>query len=208
MNKDEYITLWLTFKLRGRIEAQLKALASGFYSRIPVTEIQNFTVDELGLLIFGVPGITFSVFSDNSDSSSDYVAPETAGHSVIKMVFQAVSGWNSDDPAQLLLVATRGACTDVVQQIAASKTRSVLGHGAGNSDLISEIDRDINMKFGIARRFPRVYQDEIVCFSTKVKITRYILNDNSAGRRNNAILTMANFGTVRAGNLPRTAAGF
>jgi hypothetical protein len=54
-NKGEYVALARRYKLHGRIEAQLNALTKGFHSLIPVSEIQSFSVDELDLLICGIP---------------------------------------------------------------------------------------------------------------------------------------------------------
>lgn len=101
-NKEEYVALMVEHRLRNQISDQIEAFRSGFYSLIPVEQIQQFSPSELDLLICGIPEIDVEDFRLNCE----FIRPYHAGHPVVKYFFESISQWEKKDLAQLLLFMT------------------------------------------------------------------------------------------------------
>ena len=101
-NKEEYVRLMIQHRLVSSISKQTAAFVDGFYSVIPLEEIQMFKPDELNLLICGIPEIDVEDFKKYCRISRPY----NPQHKTIKMFFNVISKWSMDDLALLLMFIT------------------------------------------------------------------------------------------------------
>ena len=101
-NKAEYVYLRTNYALKGPIEQQVNAFCDGFYSLIDYDDIKIFSPKELDLLICGVPEINVKDFIENT--SIEY--PYDKNSPVIKFFFEAISKWENEKLAKLLLFMT------------------------------------------------------------------------------------------------------
>jgi E3 ubiquitin-protein ligase NEDD4 len=101
-NRQEYVDSYVEFRLQFQIKGQLEALAKGFHSLIRPSQLQNFTVSELDLLICGLPDIHAELFP----KMCCYQFPYTENHPVIQLFFAVISEWSTDCLAKLLYFIT------------------------------------------------------------------------------------------------------
>ena len=101
-NKEEFVNLMVEHRLKGSITSQVRAFCNGFNELIPLEEIRRFSPNELDLLICGVPEIDVKDLQKNTE----YQKPYSANHPVIKFFFQAISKWDNENLAKLLLFIT------------------------------------------------------------------------------------------------------
>lgn len=101
-NKTEYVYLRTNYALKEPIEQQVNAFCEGFYSLIDYDDIKIFSPKELDLLICGVPEINVKDFIENT--SIEY--PYDNNSPVIKFFFEAISKWENEKLAKLLLFMT------------------------------------------------------------------------------------------------------
>jgi E3 ubiquitin-protein ligase HUWE1 len=101
-NKEDYVELMVSYRLRKEIEKQLEHFRDGFYSVIPANELKIFKPNELDLLICGVPEIDVNDLEQNCQFLGLY----NAGHPVIQRFFNVVKQFSSEELAKLLLFMT------------------------------------------------------------------------------------------------------
>ena len=101
-NKNEYVSLYINYRLRKSIINQVTAFCEGFNWLIPHDEIKCFSQSELDLLICGIPKIDLNDMKNNMEFDHPY----NANHRVIKMFFNVLSKWSYDNLAKLLLFIT------------------------------------------------------------------------------------------------------
>lgn len=101
-NKKEYVELHSKFILRDQIHQQLDAFMDGFNSIIDSKSIRIFNVNELDLVLCGIPIIDVEDFKANTTFGEPY----TADSPVIKMFFNVISKWKNEDLAKLLMFMT------------------------------------------------------------------------------------------------------
>lgn len=101
-NKNEFIHLRTNFALKGPIEQQVNAFCEGFDSLIDHDDIRLFTPNELNLLICGIPEIDVDDFKRNTT----FEEPYNIDTPVVKFFFSAISKWDNEKLAKLLLFMT------------------------------------------------------------------------------------------------------
>lgn len=101
-NKEEYVKLYVNYRLRKSIINQVNAFCEGFNWLIPHKEIKYFSQSELDLLICGIPEIDINDLKQNTI----FCYPYKIDHPVIIMFFNVISKWKHDDLAKLLLFFT------------------------------------------------------------------------------------------------------
>ncbi|OHT10043.1 hypothetical protein TRFO_20849 [Tritrichomonas foetus] len=101
-NKDEFVSLMVDHRLKGAISSQVRAFCEGFNTLIPPEEIRRFSPNELDLLICGIPEIDVA----DLQKYTELQRPYTADHPVIKFFFDAISKWDNENLAKLLLFIT------------------------------------------------------------------------------------------------------
>jgi hypothetical protein len=121
--KPEFVALSVKYILHDQIEEQLKALAKGFYSLIPASEIRNFSVDELDFLICGTSKIDPSAI----EPLCDCVAPYSPEHPVIRMFFDEIRHWEQADLERLLRFTTGCPRIPVGRRSSPTPTRITIG---------------------------------------------------------------------------------
>lgn len=101
-NKVEYVNLRANYAIKGPIEQQVSAFCNGFYSLIDYDDIKMFTPKELDLLICGIPEINPRDFIEHTRIDHPY----NSDSPVIKYFFDAISKWENEKLAKLLLFMT------------------------------------------------------------------------------------------------------
>ena len=101
-NKNEYVNLYINYKLRKSISQQVDAFIEGFNFLVPHDEIKMFTQSELHLIICGVPNIDINDMRANTK----FLQPYHNDHPVIKMFFNVLSKWNPKNLGKFLLFLT------------------------------------------------------------------------------------------------------
>lgn len=101
-NKKEYIQLMINHHMVKSISKQTEAFVEGFYSVIPLADIQIFRPDELDLLICGIPEIDLEDFKRHLQ----FHRPYNISHKTIVLFFNVISKWKMEDLAKLLLFIT------------------------------------------------------------------------------------------------------
>ncbi|CAD2222144.1 C1 domain/Zinc finger, ZZ type/HECT-domain (ubiquitin-transferase), putative [Angomonas deanei] len=100
-NKLQYIRLLCEFHMTKRISPQLLHLLKGFYTVIPFEEIQNFSAQELELVICGVPDIN----TDDLRANTLYEG-YSASSPQVRWFWEVVQTMTAEDKANLLQFAT------------------------------------------------------------------------------------------------------
>ncbi|KAJ1979372.1 hypothetical protein H4R34_002850 [Dimargaris verticillata] len=100
-NKHEYVDLVTNWKIRGRIEDQLKAFLDGFHQLIPRDLIVVFDERELELLVGGIAEIDL----DDWKKYTDYRG-YTESDQVVQWFWKCVEQWDSETKARMLQFAT------------------------------------------------------------------------------------------------------
>jgi hypothetical protein len=160
-NKEEYVKLYVDFRLKEAAKEQLRAFCDGFSSLIPLKELRIFTASEIDLLICGTPEIDIADFEEHCEIESPY----TKDHPTVKLFFKAISQWSSEWKAKLLFFMTGSSQVPVngFRALAAmgnplkiarfpGKTALPVAHTCHNQlDLPEYTDIDeLNSKFGLA----------------------------------------------------------
>ncbi|KAK8880354.1 hypothetical protein M9Y10_003021 [Tritrichomonas musculus] len=101
-NKDQYFNLMTDLLLSKSIKEQTNAFCEGFYSLVPLQEIQSITEEELKHLIYGSSRIDIEILKKRITIKPPY----TAETPVIKYFFNAISHWNNQDLQKLLMFVT------------------------------------------------------------------------------------------------------
>lgn len=101
-NKEEYVSLIVKHKLQDQIKDQVKGILDGFYTLIPLEEIQMFTPDEFDLVLCGVPQIDV----DDMRANTNFDHPYNGSHPFVTKFFNVISKWSMEDLAKLLLFVT------------------------------------------------------------------------------------------------------
>ncbi|KAK8843764.1 hypothetical protein M9Y10_024834 [Tritrichomonas musculus] len=101
-NKKEYVNLYVDYRLRKSMINQIEAFCEGFNWLIPINEINNFTPNELDLIICGNKKIDINDLRENTY----FTFPYTADHPVIKMFFNVLSRWDSENLSKFLMFLT------------------------------------------------------------------------------------------------------
>lgn len=101
-NKEEYVNLVYKHYLHDVFKDQIKAFCDGFDYLIPHEMIKIFTSSELDLIICGTPIIDVEDFRRNIKFKGGY----SNDSPTIKHFFSAISKWNQNDLAKLLLFFT------------------------------------------------------------------------------------------------------
>jgi E3 ubiquitin-protein ligase HUWE1 len=104
-NLEEYIQLFLDYKLGGEYSVQLNAFLEGFHDLIPKEEITLFRPEELGVLISGVPEIDPDEFANHVVYSGGY----SRDHPVIKLFFEVFREFTHEERGMILGFVT-GSC--------------------------------------------------------------------------------------------------
>lgn len=101
LNKQEYISLYVQWRVNKSIEQQLSSLRSGVYEFVPYHLLSSFNEVELELLISGVSEIDLNDWRRHTDyrncSSEDQV---------VLWFWQCLSSWDDRKKAKLLQFAT------------------------------------------------------------------------------------------------------
>lgn len=101
-NKQEFVKLVTNYYLIKSIKEQIKSFREGFESLIHQDEINNITPKDLDLLICGIIQIDL----DNLKQNTIIIKPYTSDSPVIKYFFDAISKWDGEDLAKLILFIT------------------------------------------------------------------------------------------------------
>ena len=101
-NKEEFVNLMVERRLKGSIINQVNAFCEGFNSLIPYEDIKRFTPNELDLLICGIPEIDV----EDLKRYTEIQEPYNANTPVIKFFFDAISKWDNENLAKLILFMT------------------------------------------------------------------------------------------------------
>ena len=101
-NKKEFVALHTNYILEKKIKQQIQAFCNGFDSLIPHDEIRFFTPNELDLLICGIPEIDVNDLIQHIEFEHPY-NNETP---VVKFFISAISKWDNEELAKLLMFMT------------------------------------------------------------------------------------------------------
>lgn len=101
-NKKEFVALHTNYILEKKIKQQIQAFCKGFDSLIPHDEIRFFTPNELDLLICGIPEIDVNDLIQHIEFEHPY-NNETP---VVKFFISAISKWDNEELAKLLMFMT------------------------------------------------------------------------------------------------------
>jgi E3 ubiquitin-protein ligase HUWE1 len=101
-NKTEFVALMVQNLLHDRFADQLSSFCNGFYSLIPIQDIQFFTPSELDLVICGVPEISAEDFKQHLA----FIWPYDSSHPVIQRFFNVFTRWDMERRGKLLFFMT------------------------------------------------------------------------------------------------------
>eukprot|EP00948_MAST-09A_sp_MAST-9A-sp1_P001077 g1077.t1 len=101
-NKHAYIKAYLHFTFRDDVEQQLNALREGFYELVPYEAIQNFSAEEMKLLLNGRDHIDVDDWYKVTSYSGGY----TQDSEVVCLFWDVVRDLDQEDVAKLLRFAT------------------------------------------------------------------------------------------------------
>lgn len=101
-NKDEYISLIITWRFLSRVSDQMKAIRAGVNEFIPQNLLTIFDANELELLMCGLQTIDVKDWKDNTLYKGDY----NANHITIQLFWKCVLSFDNEKRARLLQFVT------------------------------------------------------------------------------------------------------
>jgi E3 ubiquitin-protein ligase HUWE1 len=101
-NKEEYVQKVVEWRLTLEIEVEIRNFVGGFHELIKAEELKVFSVDELELLICGVPEIDVRDFRVNCH----FIQPYSENHPVIVRFFRVFQEFTVEERARFLLFLT------------------------------------------------------------------------------------------------------
>lgn len=108
-NKDEYIRLYLEWRVYGNRKEQIKAFLKGFWEVIPVELLKVFDWQQLELVSCGMPNIDVKDWKANTVYNGEYHAK----HKNIVMFWKVVDSMEQEDRSKLLQFVTSSSVVPV-----------------------------------------------------------------------------------------------
>jgi E3 ubiquitin-protein ligase HUWE1 len=101
-NKAEFVSLLVRHRLIGQAEQQTKNFIKGFTSILPREELAVFAVNELDMIVCGVPTIEIK----DLRAHCAYIPPLAKAHPLVLRFFAVIRHWGKEDLAKLLHFVT------------------------------------------------------------------------------------------------------
>eukprot|EP00656_Telonema_subtile_P038245 TRINITY_DN4292_c0_g2_i2.p1 TRINITY_DN4292_c0_g2~~TRINITY_DN4292_c0_g2_i2.p1 ORF type:complete len:430 (+),score=106.55 TRINITY_DN4292_c0_g2_i2:888-2177(+) len=108
-NKNEYMSLYLEWRVYGNRKEQIKAFLGGFWEVIPVEFVKVFDWQQLELVMCGMPDVDVKDWKANTEFMGEYHAK----HKVIQMFFKVVQSMEQEERSKLLQFVTSSSVVPV-----------------------------------------------------------------------------------------------